>query len=88
MHEKLLLVYKDSVITEIEAPFDKNTGEPTCSDFKINDILDFLNTWNSGASRRFMVKEIKNKFRFGVGFVFLDGNKFSKEALLFILVRL
>ena len=87
MHEKLLLVFKDSQVLEVEANQDESFGEATCSDFKIKEILDFLHTWSSGSSRRFMVKEIPNRFRFGIGFVFVDGKGYSNETLLFILVR-
>ena len=86
MHEKLLLVFEDSEVLNVDMSLG-NEGSNSVINFDMNDILDFLKTWKKGMHKRFMVKEIKNKFRFGVAFSFVNNKQFKNESLLYILVR-
>ena len=91
MLDKLLLVFKDSVILDVSPnmnskEYNTETVIPQI-DFDMKDIIDFLKSWKSGVNRRFMVKEIQNKFRFGVGFSFINSGQYKNETLLHILVR-
>ena len=82
MHKKLLFIYKDSKILEVQPKIEEFEREN-----EMDSVLDFLKTWQNGLNRRFMVKEISGKFRFGVGFTFLDDPKFKNQSLLFVLIR-
>jgi hypothetical protein len=90
MHRKLLLIFKDSIILEVHPREQENIATESLSPINESDmelVIDFLKTWQNGLNRRFMVKEIQNKFRFGVGFTFLDDPKFKNQSLLFVLLR-
>ena len=85
MLEKLLVIYKDSQLMEIVPRMvAKNISNKT--DFDMDDIIDFFSSWKNGMNRRFMVKEIQNKFRFGVAFAFLQSHQHNHESVLFVLV--
>ena len=77
-----MFIYKDSTILEVQPKLTEAYKE-----HDMEPVLDFLKTWQNGLNRRFMVKEITGKFRFGVGFIFLDDPQFKNQSLLFVLIR-
>ena len=77
-----MFIYKDSTILEVQPKLKEVQRSPD-----MDPVLDFLKTWQNGLNRRFMVKEISGKFRFGVGFTFLDDPKYKNQSLLFVLIR-
>jgi hypothetical protein len=86
MFEKLLIFYKDSEVMQI-LPKQTNDSLNSQTDFDMTDIIDFFTSWKNGLNRRFMVKEIQNKFRFGVAFSFLHSSQYKHESILFVLIR-
>ena len=90
MHRKLLFIFKDSVLLELSPNLPNSIDSsslPVIAESDMDPVLDFLRTWRNGLNRRFMVKEVSKKFRFGVGFAFLDDPQFKNQSLLFVLLR-
>ena len=60
---------------------------PSLRSSDIEPVTEFLRSWQNGLNRRFMVKQIPNKFRFGVGFTFLKNVEHKNQSMLFVLLR-